>query len=329
MDWPDDDVAPYKTLLFLHRPLAGATAADIEAAQERIARDELTAYYLIMRYRQSQRADQVALALPRSQQLGRTLLDNLGFELTGAQRRVVTEVLNNLAQTTPMLRLVQGDVGSGKTVVAAFAATRAAEHQAQTALMAPTEILAEQHYLSFSKWLTPLGIPVVVLTSGLKRKERQARLQALADGEALVAVGTHALFQNDVAFKNLALTIVDEQHRFGVHQRMALRAKGANPAPVGDDGDAHTPHPDHGPVRRHGCLHHRRTARRASAHRDPADQRRPTRRGARPHRPRTGRGAGRLTGCAHSSRTPTNLRPSPPRQLGRPCGRGCPASASG
>ena len=229
MDWPDDDVAPYKTLLFLHRPPAGATAADIEAAQERIARDELTAYYLIMRYRQSQRADQVALALPRSQQLGRTLLDNLGFELTGAQRRVVTEVLNNLAQTTPMLRLVQGDVGSGKTVVAAFAATRAAEHQAQTALMAPTEILAEQHYLSFSKWLTPLGIPVVVLTSGLKRKERQARLQALADGEALVAVGTHALFQNDVAFKNLALTIVDEQHRFGVHQRMALRAKGQTP----------------------------------------------------------------------------------------------------
>ena len=229
MDWPDGDLAPYATLLYLHRPPAGATAADIEAAQERIARDELTAYYLIMRHRQRQRASQLALPLPRSQQLGRTLFDNLGFELTGAQRRVVTEVLNNLTQTTPMLRLVQGDVGSGKTVVAAFAAIRAAEHQAQTALLAPTEILAEQHYLSFSKWLTPLGIPVVLLTSGLKRKERRVRLQALADGEALVAVGTHALFQDDVAFRQLALTIVDEQHRFGVHQRMALRAKGKTP----------------------------------------------------------------------------------------------------
>ena len=227
--WPDDDVAPYRTLLYLHEPPAGATEKEIEAAQERIARDELTAYYLVMRNRQKQRAAQLAVPLPRSQQLGRTLLKNLGFELTGAQRRVVTEVLNNLTQTMPMLRLLQGDVGSGKTVIAAFAAIRAAEHQAQTALMAPTEILAEQHYLSFSKWLTPLGIEVVVLTSGLKKKERQARLQALADGKALVAVGTHALFQHDVAFENLALTIVDEQHRFGVHQRMALRAKGKTP----------------------------------------------------------------------------------------------------
>ena len=229
MDWPEDDAAPYGTLLYLHRPPAGATGEDIEAAQERIARDELTAYYLVMRYRQSRRAEQVAMPLPRSQQLGRTLLNNLGFELTGAQRRVVTEVLNNLTLSAPMLRLVQGDVGSGKTVVAAFAAIRAAEHRAQTALMAPTEILAGQHYLNFSEWLTPLGIQVVLLTSGLKKKERQARLQALGDGEALVAVGTHALFQHDVTFSNLALTIVDEQHRFGVHQRMALRAKGRTP----------------------------------------------------------------------------------------------------
>ena len=229
VDWPNNDIAPYATLLYLHQPPSDATMEDIEAAQERIARDELTAYYLIMRYRQSQRAKQTALPLPRAQQLGRMLLKNLGFELTGAQRRVVTEVLNNLALTTPMLRLVQGDVGSGKTVVAAFAAIRAAEHQAQTAVMAPTEILAEQHYLSFSNWLAPLGISVVLLTSGLKRKERQARLQALADGEALVAVGTHALFQHDVNFRKLGLTIVDEQHRFGVHQRMALRAKGSTP----------------------------------------------------------------------------------------------------
>ena len=229
MDWPEDDVAPYATLLYLHQPPAGATDEEIATAQERIARDELTAYYLVMRYRQSRRARQSAMPLPRSQQLGRKLLENLGFELTGAQRRVVTEVLNNLTQNTPMLRLLQGDVGSGKTVVAAFAAIRAAEHRAQTALMAPTEILAEQHYLSFSEWLTPLGIQVVLLTSGLKKSERQARLQALTDGEAMVAVGTHALFQHDVTFNNLGLTIVDEQHRFGVHQRMALRAKGRTP----------------------------------------------------------------------------------------------------
>ena len=229
MDWPSDNVAPFETLLYLHQPPSGATEKEIAAAQERIARDELTAYYLVMRYRQSRRAEQVAMPLPRSQQLGRTLLQNLGFELTGAQRRVVTEVLNNLTLTAPMLRLVQGDVGSGKTVVAAFAAVRAAEHQAQTVLMAPTEILAEQHYLSFSEWLTPLGIQVVLLTSGLNRQQRRARLQALASGEALVAVGTHALFQHDVNFSNMALTIVDEQHRFGVHQRMALRAKGSTP----------------------------------------------------------------------------------------------------
>ncbi len=229
IDWPGDERAPYQMLLYLHQPPAQAGQAEIAAAQERIARDELTAYYLIMRHRQSQRRHQSARPLPRAQQLGRMLLKNLGFELTGAQRRVVKEVLNNLTLTTPMLRLVQGDVGSGKTVVAAFAAVRAAEHRGQTALMAPTEILAEQHYLNFSRWLAPLGIDVVLLTSGLKRKERRARLQLLADGEALVSVGTHALFQHDVTFKNLALTIVDEQHRFGVHQRMALRAKGTTP----------------------------------------------------------------------------------------------------
>jgi ATP-dependent DNA helicase RecG len=138
-------------------------------------------------------------------------------------------VLLDLEQATPMLRLLQGDVGSGKTVIAAFAAIRAAEQGAQTALMAPTEILAEQHYLNFSSWLVPLGISVVLLTGTQTVKQRRPKLQALANGEALVAIGTHALFQHDVQFANLALTIVDEQHRFGVHQRMALRAKGRTP----------------------------------------------------------------------------------------------------
>ena len=229
LDWPQGSALPLESLFFLHLPPTGATGEDIAEAQERIARDELTAYYLVMRFRQSQRQSQQAPPLPQAQQLGRTLLEQLGFKLTGAQRRVVREVLLDLAEARPMLRLLQGDVGSGKTVVAAFAAIRAAEHQAQTALMAPTEILAEQHYLSFSSWLAPLGIPVAMLTGGQSKAVRQRVLDGLASGETLVAVGTHALFQQATAFANLALTIVDEQHRFGVHQRMALRAKGRTP----------------------------------------------------------------------------------------------------
>jgi ATP-dependent DNA helicase RecG len=227
--WPKGDGTPYELLLFLHAPPAGATTAEIDAARERIARDELTAYYLIMRHRQLDRTQQQALPLPRNQQLGRVLLDRLGFALTGAQRRVVTEVLTDLESTRPMLRLIQGDVGSGKTVVAAFAAIRAAEHGMQTVLMAPTEILAEQHYLTMCDWLAPLGIEVALLTGSQTQAVRKPILAALKSGRALVAVGTHALFQAGVELANLALTIVDEQHRFGVHQRMALRAKGAHP----------------------------------------------------------------------------------------------------
>jgi len=229
LPWPDTPGVPYQTLAFLHQPPPDANQADIAAAQERIATDELTAYYLIMKLRQRARARHSAVPLPRSQQLGRVLHDALGFDLTGAQRRVLAEVLEDLTREVPMLRLLQGDVGSGKTVVAAFAAIRAAEHGYQTALMAPTEILAEQHYLNFSAWLEPLGIPVVLLTGSQTTKERRIREEAIAEGSALVAVGTHALFQHSVEFKQLALTIVDEQHRFGVHQRMALRSKGGTP----------------------------------------------------------------------------------------------------
>jgi ATP-dependent DNA helicase RecG len=229
LDWPSEPGSPYADFLYLHAPPADAGATDIAERQDRLAADELTAYYLIMRRRQRDRARQRTLALPRARQLGRRLLDNLGFELTGAQRRVVREVLEDLTREEPMLRLVQGDVGSGKTVVAAFAAIRAAEHRAQTALMAPTEILAEQHYLNFSAWLEPLGIPVVLLTGSQSAAERRAAAARIADGCALVAVGTHALFQADVEFRELALTIIDEQHRFGVHQRMALRNKGRTP----------------------------------------------------------------------------------------------------
>ena len=227
--WPADCALPLNALLFLHFPPADAAKEDIAKAQEEVARAELTAYYLVMRFRQSRRRRQEAAPLPRAQQLGRTLLRNLGFELTGAQRRVVRELLLDLEQRRPMLRLLQGDVGSGKTVAAAFAAVRAAEHGAQTALMAPTEVLAEQHYLSFSSWLEPLGIRVALLTGGQKAKVRRRILESLAGGDALVAVGTHALIQATISFRNLALAIVDEQHRFGVHQRMALRDKGHAP----------------------------------------------------------------------------------------------------
>jgi ATP-dependent DNA helicase RecG len=229
LDWPRGPGSPYADFLYLHSPPADATHTDIVLRQDRLATDELTAYYLIMRRRQRDHARQTTLALPRARQLGRRLLDNLGFELTGAQKRVVREVLEDLATEQPMLRLVQGDVGSGKTVVAAFAAIRAAEHGAQTALMAPTEILAEQHYLTFSTWLEPLGIAVVLLTGSQGAAERRAATERIASGEALLAVGTHTLFQSSVAFRELALTITDEQHRFGVHQRMALRNKGRLP----------------------------------------------------------------------------------------------------
>jgi len=225
LDWPEDDGTPYADLKFLHRPPADAAEVEIRDTQTRVALDELTAYYLVMRHQQSDRQGLETTALPQAEHLGRELLKLLGFRLTDAQRRVTREVLEDLARTRPMLRLLQGDVGSGKTVIAAFAAIRAAEHGRQTALMAPTEILAEQHYLNFVSWLTPLGISVVLMTGSQSAAERRTAIAAIESGEALVAVGTHALFQSQVTFNDLALTVVDEQHRFGVHQRMALRNK--------------------------------------------------------------------------------------------------------
>jgi ATP-dependent DNA helicase RecG len=154
------------------------------------------------------------------------LLAGLPFTLTEAQQRVADEIALDLGQGRPMQRLVQGDVGAGKTVVAAMAALQAVEAGHQVALMAPTELLAEQHLRSFQAWLEPLGVELTWLTGRQKGKSRAARLEALADGSARVAVGTHALFQEDVQFHSLGLVIIDEQHRFGVHQRLALREKG-------------------------------------------------------------------------------------------------------
>ncbi|HEX6123729.1 MAG TPA: ATP-dependent DNA helicase RecG, partial [Ktedonobacterales bacterium] len=154
---------------------------------------------------------------------------SLPFAFTGAQKRAIREVLADLRQPQPMSRLLQGDVGSGKTVVAAAALLAAAANGEQSALLAPTEILAEQHYRGLSQLLAPFGLHVVLLTGSQKAKERGAAREALANGQAAVAIGTHALIQDDVAYARLGLAIVDEQHRFGVEQRDALRQKGQQP----------------------------------------------------------------------------------------------------
>jgi ATP-dependent DNA helicase RecG len=214
---------------YLHRPPPDADQEELAEgrhwAQHRLAFEELLTHQLsLQRLRESVRALQ-APALPVARSLPQQYLANLGFSPTGAQQRVGAEIAYDLSQNAPMLRLVQGDVGAGKTVVAAFAALQALEAGYQVALMAPTEILAEQHFINFSKWLAPLGLDVAWLAGKLKGKARVSALEQIAAGAPMV-VGTHALFQDEVQFKNLALVIIDEQHRFGVQQRLALRQKG-------------------------------------------------------------------------------------------------------
>jgi ATP-dependent DNA helicase RecG len=190
-----------------------------------LAFEELLTHQLSQqRLRESLRS-QRAPVLPVAKTLPGKFLANLGFTPTGAQQRVGKEVAYDLSQPEPMLRLIQGDVGAGKTVVAALAALQALEAGYQVALMAPTEILAEQHYVNFKRWLEPLGIDVAWLAGKLKGKARASAMEQIATGTPMV-VGTHALFQDEVQFKNLALVIIDEQHRFGVQQRLALRKKG-------------------------------------------------------------------------------------------------------
>ena len=218
-----------EAIRYLHRPPAGADLEQLAEgqhwAQRRLAFEELLTHQLsLARLRQSVRAQQ-APALPVARKLPQRFLQNLGFQPTGAQQRVGAEITYDLSQHEPMLRLVQGDVGAGKTVVAALAALQALEAGYQVALMAPTEILAEQHFLTFSKWLAPLGIEVAWLAGKLKGKARTAALAQIAGGTPMV-IGTHALFQDEVQFQRLALAIIDEQHRFGVQQRLALRQKG-------------------------------------------------------------------------------------------------------
>lgn len=216
---------------YLHQPPPDADTAQLQEgehwAQQRLAFEELLAHQLSMQRMREQMQAQKAPPLPAPRQLPARLLAGLGFKPTGAQQRVGEEICYDLQQSLPMLRLVQGDVGAGKTLVAAIAALQAIEAGYQVALMAPTEILAEQHFLNFSQWFAPLGIEVAWLAGKLKGKARAAALEQIAGGTPMV-VGTHALFQAEVQFHNLALAIIDEQHRFGVQQRLALREKGVN-----------------------------------------------------------------------------------------------------
>ncbi len=214
---------------FLHAPPPAAPEPALQQgthpAWRRIRFDELLAQQLSLRRAYLARREKGAPCLPAAGTLAQRLLAALPFGLTGAQRRVVAEIAADLACPHPMQRLLQGDVGSGKTIVAALAACQAIEAGYQAAFMAPTEILAEQHYLKLSAWLQPLGVEVAWLSGSLRAAARRA-MQARAAGSAQLVVGTHALIQDSVDFARLGLAIIDEQHRFGVAQRLALRRKG-------------------------------------------------------------------------------------------------------
>ncbi len=217
-----------EALLFVHRPPPDANVAQLLAgvhpAQQRLAFEELLSHHLSLRQLRNSVRRQAAPALTGDGHLRRRLLAALPYALTAAQRRVGGEIAADLRASEPMLRLVQGDVGSGKTVVAALAALSAVEAGHQAALMAPTELLAEQHLRTLRGWLEPLGVEVVWLAGKVQGRARKAALEAVAGGAGVV-VGTHALMQEGVAFRQLGLAIIDEQHRFGVAQRLALRQK--------------------------------------------------------------------------------------------------------
>ncbi|MEW5770082.1 MAG: DUF559 domain-containing protein [Pseudomonadota bacterium] len=225
----------------LHQPPPSTDLHALEgrrdAAWRRLKFDELLAQQLSLRLAARQRHALAAPPLATDGGLSERLLAALPFPLTGAQRRALEEIRRDLARSHPMNRLLQGDVGSGKTLVAVLSVLPALAAGSQAAVMAPTEILAEQLYLKFHEWLTPLGFRVAWVAAALKGKAKQQALAAIAEGTVDVAVGTHALFQAGVAFRDLALAVVDEQHRFGVEQRLALREKGHHPAGGGAGGE--------------------------------------------------------------------------------------------
>jgi ATP-dependent DNA helicase RecG len=227
-----------EALEFVHHPPVGTSLESLAVgrhpAQRRLAFEELLAHQLSLAQLKEHVQSEPAQALEDAAGLAQRFIAALPWPLTAAQSRVLEEVSRDLQQSRPMMRLVQGDVGCGKTVVAAAAAARAVGSGAQAALMAPTELLAEQHWRALDAWFRPLGLTVALLTGSLTARGRRSALEAVASGEVHIAVGTHALFQQGVQFHQLALAIVDEQHRFGVQQRMSLKEKG--------EGGGRTPH---------------------------------------------------------------------------------------
>lgn len=220
-----------QALAFIHRPTPDTSVLQLEAgkhpAQLRLIKEELLAHNLSMLKLRESSDVHHAVTLTVDEKIESAFLTSLPFSPTNAQARVVKEIRQDLAKDQPMMRLVQGDVGSGKTLVAALAAITAISEGYQVALMAPTEILAEQHAISFQKWFEPLNITVGWLAGKTKAKARSHALEHIENGNMQMVVGTHALFQEQVSFNKLALIIIDEQHRFGVHQRLSLREKGA------------------------------------------------------------------------------------------------------
>lgn len=221
-----------QALDYIHHPPTDSNMLQLaqgsHPAQQRLIFEELVAHQVSLLTRRAYIQQIASPAFSPSQKLASALLSIMPFQMTGAQQRVSQEIMQDLQRNKPMLRLVQGDVGAGKTLVAAVAACHALEERWQVALMAPTEILAEQHYLNFQKWFEPLGLTVAWLSGKQKGKARAAAELSIQDGSANLVVGTHALFQDNVQFAKLGLVIIDEQHRFGVDQRLALRNKGAN-----------------------------------------------------------------------------------------------------
>jgi ATP-dependent DNA helicase RecG len=219
-----------KALIYVHRPPCSSDVKSLENGlnpnQQRLALEELLAQHLSLR--KLRKSAQLSLAPPfkSNAYLTEKFLTNLPFTLTSAQERVVQEITQDTVQNKPMLRLVQGDVGSGKTIVAALAMLKAIENGFQAALMAPTELLAEQHFRQFQRWFSPLNIEVGYLTGQLSAKIKRESLSDLSNGKTDMVIGTHALFQTHVDFKTLGIVVIDEQHRFGVHQRLALWQKG-------------------------------------------------------------------------------------------------------
>lgn len=233
---PDGIIRKYRltglrdSVMCLHNPPPDVALEALQTrthpAWRRVKFDELLAQQLSMRLHYRQRRSRSAPVLTQKDTLKQQFLAQLNFALTAAQIRVCTEISRDLASAYPMQRLLQGDVGSGKTIVAALAALQAIENGYQAAIMAPTEILAEQHFQKLASWFEPLGIKVAWLSGSQKKKQKQAVLDDIASGAAHLAAGTHALFQEQVVFHQLGLAIIDEQHRFGVQQRLALRMKG-------------------------------------------------------------------------------------------------------